>query len=72
MLLKFARVFEQILDLLAELGLTETSLVVERASHPTGRVLRNLEALRGEPLNYLSLLIVQGGRSVGRSRQVWR
>jgi precorrin-2/cobalt-factor-2 C20-methyltransferase len=66
-LLKFARVFDQILDLLMELGLAETSLVVERASHPAGRVLRDLGALRGQQIHYLSLLIVQGGRAAESS-----
>jgi precorrin-2/cobalt-factor-2 C20-methyltransferase len=61
-LLKFARVFDRLLDLLCELHLDRTSVVVERASHPAGRVVRDLEGLRGRPIHYLSLLIVQGGR----------
>jgi precorrin-2/cobalt-factor-2 C20-methyltransferase len=67
-LLKFARVFDQILDLLSRLGLLETSLIVERASHPAGRVLSDLAALRGQTVHYLSLLIVQGGRG-GRGEE---
>lgn len=61
-LLKFARVFDRLLDLLIELGLSETSIIIERASHPEGRVIRDLRGLRGQPIPYLSLLIVQGGR----------
>ncbi|HEX9117420.1 MAG TPA: precorrin-2 C(20)-methyltransferase [Anaerolineae bacterium] len=67
-LLKFARIFDNLLDLLAELGLVETALVVERASHAGGRVVRDLASLRGRPIHYLSLLIVQGGRTKERAR----
>jgi precorrin-2/cobalt-factor-2 C20-methyltransferase len=57
-LLKFHRVFEPLLDLLAELGLSERAVVVERASHAAGRVIKNIHTLRGKPIHYLSLLIV--------------
>ena len=67
-LLKFARVFDRLFDMLCELGLAETSVVVERASHPSGRVVRDLQALRGQPIHYLSLLVVAGGRNRARER----
>jgi precorrin-2/cobalt-factor-2 C20-methyltransferase len=57
-LLKFHRVFEPLLDLLDELELSERAILVERASHAAGRVVKNIHPLRGSPIHYLSLLIV--------------
>ena len=61
-LLKCHHVFDQLLDLLEEHGLTENAVMVERASHPAGRVVREVRSLRGTPIHYLSLLIVQTKR----------
>ena len=58
-LLKVHRVLDQLIDLLDELALSERAVLVERASHGAGRVVRDVRALRGEPVHYLSLLIVQ-------------
>ena len=57
-LLKVHRTLDLVIDLLDEMGLTERAVLVERASHPCGRVVRNLRQLRGQPVHYLSLLIV--------------
>ncbi len=57
-LLKVHRVFDQLLDLLDELGLSEHAVLVERASHAAGRVVEDARSLRGVPVHYLSLLIV--------------
>jgi precorrin-2/cobalt-factor-2 C20-methyltransferase len=57
-LLKFHRLLDQLLDLLDELGLSEQTVLVERASHPAGRVVRDARSLRGVSIHYLSLLIV--------------
>jgi precorrin-2/cobalt-factor-2 C20-methyltransferase len=57
-LLKFHRLLDQLLDLLEELGLSEQTVLVERASHPAGRVVRDARSLRGASIHYLSLLIV--------------
>jgi precorrin-2/cobalt-factor-2 C20-methyltransferase len=57
-LLKFHRLLDQLLDLLTELGLNERTILVERASHPAGRVIRDARSLRGASIHYLSLLIV--------------
>ncbi|MEW5961138.1 MAG: precorrin-2 C(20)-methyltransferase [Chloroflexota bacterium] len=57
-LLKFHRLFEPLLDLLDELGLSRQTVLVERASHPAGRVVRDIRSLRGQSIHYLSLLIV--------------
>lgn len=57
-LLKFHRVLEPLLDLLDELGLSEHTVLVERASHAEGRVVRDARRLRDMSVHYLSLLIV--------------
>ena len=57
-LMKVYKVLSEVLDLLERLGIAEQALVVERASHPAGRVLRDVRALRTEPLHYLSLMII--------------
>ena len=69
-LLKFHRMFVPLLGLLDELGLTESTVLVERASHAGGRVVRDIRTLRGQAVNYLSLLIVQTGR--GQTAEVDR
>jgi precorrin-2/cobalt-factor-2 C20-methyltransferase len=61
-LLKVHRVLDQLIDLLDELELSEQAVLVERASHESGRVVRDMRTLRGESVHYLSLLIVRGNR----------
>lgn len=61
-LMKVHRVLGEVFDALDRLGLTEQSWLVERASHPAGRVLRGA-AIRGSDPHYLSLLIVHTGRA---------
>lgn len=58
-LLKVHRVLDQLIDLLDELALSERAVLVERASHGAGRVVRDVHTLRGELVHYLSLLIVR-------------
>jgi hypothetical protein len=64
---------------LAERGLSERTIVVERASHAAGRVTKNIHTLRGKPIHYLSLLIVftkknrrpfDGRLSIGARREL--
>ena len=57
-LLKVAPVLEPLLDLLEELGLAAHAYLVERASHRSARVVRDLRSLRGQAVHYLSLVIV--------------
>ena len=57
-LLKFHRRLDQLLALLDELELGERTILVERASHPAGRVIRDTGSLHGASIHYLSLLIV--------------
>lgn len=60
-LLKANRMLPRLLALLDELGLTERAVWIERATHPAGRVVRDVRSLSAvaHP-HYLSLLIVRG------------
>ncbi len=64
-LLKFHRALESLLDMLDDMGLTEETILVERASHVCGRVVRDVQTLRASPVHYLSVLIVRAGHSPG-------
>jgi precorrin-2/cobalt-factor-2 C20-methyltransferase len=59
-LLKVHRVLDRLLDILDEMK--RPAVLVERASHAAGRVVRDVHTLRGQPVHYLSLLIVRGER----------
>ncbi|MDW8100928.1 MAG: precorrin-2 C(20)-methyltransferase [Anaerolineae bacterium] len=62
-LLKSHRQLDRLLPLLEELGLVNRAIWVERATHPAGRVVRNVRSLAGaRDLHYLSLLIVPCSR----------
>lgn len=58
-LLKVHCLLDQLIDLLDEMSLAERAVLVERATHPLGRVVRDVRTLRGSPVHYLSLLIVR-------------
>ena len=60
-LLKVSACFEQVLDLLESLGRLDQALLVERVGTPRERQVRDLRALRGQPPDYFSLVIVRGG-----------
>lgn len=62
--LKFRSMLDQLLDILDEMDLVESSILVERASHTDGRVVRDVRSLRGSDVHYLSLLIVQTDRKI--------
>jgi hypothetical protein len=57
-LLKAHRVLDRLLDILDEMK--RPAVLAERASRAAGRVIRDVQALRGQPVHYLSLLIVRG------------
>ena len=63
-LLKVNSLLDQILDLLEARGLLETSAFIERAGTPEERIVRDLNQLRGEKVNYLSLLLVHNDHRV--------
>ncbi len=58
-LMKVNRVFDKVLGLLEELGLKENSVFVERCGTESQRVVRDLDGLKGERLDYLSMVIVK-------------
>ena len=58
-LMKVNRVFEKILGLLNELGLKENAVFIERCGGENQRVVKNLDSLKGERLDYLSMVIVK-------------
>jgi precorrin-2/cobalt-factor-2 C20-methyltransferase len=66
-LMKVHRVLGEVLDLLDELGIAGRAVVVERASHPAGRVYRDVGALRGRSIGYLSLMIIYSRRLADES-----
>ncbi|MGQ9491707.1 MAG: precorrin-2 C(20)-methyltransferase [Anaerolineae bacterium] len=59
-LLKAHRKLDWLLSLLDDLGLLDNAVWVERATHPAGRVVRDVRSLSNAgDLHYLSLLIVR-------------
>ena len=60
-LMKVHTVLDELLDLLDEMNLTGSAVLVERASHPESRVIRDVSTLRENKPHYLSLLIVHRG-----------
>ena len=58
-LLKIAPVLDRVLDVLAELDLTDRAVCVERCGRPDESIVRDVRALRGRALDYFSLLIVR-------------
>ncbi|HEC15786.1 MAG TPA: precorrin-2 C(20)-methyltransferase [Sedimenticola sp.] len=63
-LLKVNAILDQILDLLEARGLMEESAFIERAGTPEERIVHDLDQLRGEKVNYLSLLLVRNSHRV--------
>lgn len=57
-LLKVSAVIDQVLDLLERLNLVDHALYVRRVGRPEQEVRHDLRALRGQALDYLSLVIV--------------
>ncbi len=62
-LLKVHRALDAWLDALDALPAPCHAVFVERASTPQARVVRDVAALRGQPVHYLSLLILQHDRN---------
>jgi precorrin-2/cobalt-factor-2 C20-methyltransferase len=61
-LLKVHSTLDRWIDALADAGLADRAVLVERASMPEARVVRNVLSLRDRQVHYLSMLIVQGKR----------
>jgi len=60
-LMKVNRVFDKVLGLLEELDLKENAVFIERCGGENQRVVKNLDSLKGEKLDYLSMVIVKRG-----------
>jgi len=61
-LLKVHQTLDAWLDALARLDSPCEAVLIERASAPGARVVRDVQSLRGQIVHYLSLLIVQNRR----------
>lgn len=64
-LLKVKPLLDELIDLLAARGLLSDACFVEKVGSPEERVVHDVASLRGEKVNYLSLLLV---RNPGRMR----
>ena len=58
-LLKVKPLLDEVLELLDRRGLLATSCFIEKVGSPEQRIVRDLTSLKGEKVNYLSLLLVQ-------------
>ena len=63
-LMKVKPLLDEVLDLLERRGLIATSCFIEKVGSPEERVVRDVASLRGEKVNYLSLLLVQNPKRV--------
>ncbi len=57
--LKLPRPPDRLLDILAEMGLTEKSVYVRRCTTPDEQIVRDITRLRGASLDYFSLVLVR-------------
>lgn len=58
-LLKVKPLLDDLISLLAKRGLLPYTVFIEKAGSPDERVVRDVASLRGEKVNYLSLLLVK-------------
>jgi len=58
-LLKVKPMMDEVLELLERRDLLSTSCFIEKVGSPDERIVRDLASLKGAPVNYLSLLLVQ-------------
>lgn len=63
-LLKVKPLLDEILDLLERRDLLASSVFIEKVGSPAERIVRDVASLRGEKVNYLSLLLVQNPKRV--------
>ncbi|SFU85470.1 precorrin-2 C(20)-methyltransferase [Alicyclobacillus macrosporangiidus] len=57
--LKVAKVMDPLIDLLDEMGLLQRARVISRATSGEEEIWEDVRALRGVPLNYLTLMVVK-------------
>jgi precorrin-2/cobalt-factor-2 C20-methyltransferase len=58
-LMKVKPLMDEVIELLERRDLLATSVFVEKVGAPDERIVRDVAALKGEAVNYLSLLLVQ-------------
>ena len=58
-LLKVKPMMDEVLELIERRDLLSTSCFIEKVGSPDERIVRDLASLKGAPVNYLSLLLVQ-------------
>ncbi len=58
-LLKVKPLLDDLIDLVTERGLLSHSSFIEKAGSPQERVVREVASLKGEKVNYLSLLLIK-------------
>jgi precorrin-2/cobalt-factor-2 C20-methyltransferase len=63
-LLKVKPLIDEILELLERRELLATSVFIEKVGSPDERVIRDVASLKGEKVNYLSLMLVQNPKRV--------
>jgi precorrin-2 C(20)-methyltransferase len=64
-LLKVRPVLDALIDALADLGALDWAVFIERVGTPDERLVRNLATLRGQPVHYLSLVLIRRDRGRG-------
>ena len=63
-LLKVKPLLDEVLELLERRDLLATSCFIEKVGSPDERIVRDLASLKGEKVNYLSLMLVQNPKRV--------
>ena len=63
-LLKVKPLLDEVIDLLERRELLATSVFIEKVGSPEERIVRDVASLKGEKVNYLSLLLVQNPKRV--------
>lgn len=58
-LMKVNSVFDEVLDLLEDLGLVDCAIYVKKATAGEEEIVRDIRSLRGKKLEYLSMLLVK-------------
>ncbi|MBI1910471.1 MAG: precorrin-2 C(20)-methyltransferase [Deltaproteobacteria bacterium] len=58
-LMKVNRIFDKLLDLLVELGLEENSIFISRVGWPEEKIVTDIKSLKGQKLDYFSMVIVK-------------
>jgi precorrin-2/cobalt-factor-2 C20-methyltransferase len=60
-LMKLTRDFDAVVDLLLKKGLAEQAVLISRCGLPGEKITSDLKTLKGQPIDYFSLLIVKRG-----------